>query len=458
MSGKQVEKIRRDLFRTSARKKGSGLSGRISLALTTALGTVLAMIFLLTLTARPDDRIVTVGLNYPETGPYSVQGLDQFRAAELAVGEINANGGILGKKVRVVHRDSRSRVDATIANVTDLIDNEHARMIFGGSASSVALAAGRVCQEKGVIFFGALTYSTATTGSDAHRHVFRECYNSWMGAKAMGSYLTKRFPAEEKKYFYITADYTWGHTTEASMRHFTGTNDKERHKGIKTPFPDATEKNLRKAIVFARMLKPDVLVLVLFGKDMSTAIRQATIFGLKKNTQIIVPNLTLGMAESSGPKVMEGVIGALPWCWRVPYQYNYPGGKTFIESFVRRYSRYPSTSGASAYTILHQYKEAVERVRSFDSPTVIRGLEGHRYVSLKDEQTWRTFDHQSVQSVYLVKCKPAVEVIKDRFHLDYFDIIERTSGHEAVRTREEWNAARLRAGKPTELEELRIEN
>ncbi len=93
-------------------------------------------------------------------------------------------------------------------------------------------------------------------------------------------------------------------------------------------------------------------------------------------------------------------------------------------------------------------------MRSFDSPAVIRSLEGHRYVSLKDEQRWRAFDHQSVQSVYLVKCKPAVEVVKDRFHLDYFDIIERTPGREAVRTREEWNAARLRAGKPTELETL----
>ncbi|SDT84793.1 amino acid/amide ABC transporter substrate-binding protein, HAAT family (TC 3.A.1.4.-) [Desulfobacula phenolica] len=423
---------------------------RLSLIFSLAL----SVVFLWSVNGYAYDKIVKIGLNYPRTGPYSVQGLDQIRATELAVNEINSNGGILEKKVKVVWRDSQSRVDTTISNVTDLIDNEQVKMVFGGSASNVALAAGRLCQEKRIIFFGTLTYSTATTGTHAHRHTFRECYNAWMGAKAIGGYLKKHFPAKQKKYFYITADYTWGDTTEASVRHFTGTKDKERHKGIKTSFPDATEKEFRKAILFAGMLKPDVLVLVLFGRNMSTAIRQVKILGLENKIQIIVPNLTLGMAQDGGPRVMQGVIGTLAWCWQVPYQYDYPKGKIFVESFVKRYNRYPSTSGACAYTILYQYKQAVERAGSFDSSSVIRSLEGHNYVSLKDEQMWRKFDHQSVQSVFTVKCKPEIDVIKDRFHLDYFEIIEKMTGEEAVRTREEWNALRLNSGMPIDLEKL----
>ncbi len=400
------------------------------------------------------EQQIKIGLNYPVTGPYSVQGLDQLRAAQLAAGEINAGGGILGRKIELVLRDSKSEAETTIANVSNLIDKEGVKMVFGGAASNVALAAGRICQEKKILFFGTLTYSTATTGVNASRHTFRECYNAWMGAKAVGAYLKKYYPAKTKKYFYITADYTWGHTTEASMRHFSLTEDTTRHKGIKTPFPNATEKDLRKAVVFARMMKPHVLVLVLFGQDMSTAIRQATLLGMKKDTRIIVPNLTLGMAEKGGPKVMEEVIGALPWCWRVPFLYDYTRGKEFVEAFVKRFNRYPSTSGASAYTILHQYKEAVQRAGSFDSGAVIRCLEGHAYLSLKDEQIWRAFDHQSVQSVYTVKCKPATEVIKDRFHLDYFEIIEMMPGKEAVRSRQEWNQIRISAGRPVELEAL----
>ena len=395
---------------------------------------------------------VKIGLNYPKTGPYSVQGLDQWRATELAVAEINAAGGILGKQVEVAWRDSQSKADLSTANVTELIDTEGVKMVLGGSASSVAIAAGKVCQEKGVPFFGTLTYSTATTGKEGHRHTFRECYDAWMGAKAIAAYMKENFAG--KKFFYITADYTWGWTTEASVRKFSDTEDKSKHKGMTTPFPGATEQDFKKALSFAKMMKPDVLVLVLFGKDMSTAVRLATAMGLKSKMQIIVPNITLGMAEGGGPKVMEGVIGALPWCWEVPYKYNYPRGKEFVEKFAAKYGRYPSTSGASAYTILYEYKGAVERVGSFDSPGVIKALENHEYTLLKDKQVWRDFDHQSVQTVYAVKCNPQAVVLKDKYKLDYFEILSSIPGEDAVCTREEWNAERKAAGKPTHLEKL----
>lgn len=416
------------------------------------LATVITVLVGFCLAPPASAGTVKVGLNYPKTGPYEVQGLDQWRAANMAVEEINAAGGILGDQVEIVWKDSQSKADLTTQNVTELIDKDGVKMVFGGSASSVAVASGKVCQEKDVLFFGTLTYSTATTGSEGRRHTFRECYNAWMGAKAIASYLKEHFSG--KKYFYITADYTWGWTTEASVRKFSNTEDTSVHKGVKTKFPGATENDFKKALSLAKMVKPDVLVLVLFGNDMTIAVRQATAMGLKKNMQIIVPNLTLGMAEGGGPKVMEGVIGALPWTWKIPYKYDYPRGKKFVEDFVAKYDRYPSTSGASAYTILNEYKAAVERAGAFDAPAVIKALEGHAYTLLKDKQVWRDFDHQSVQTVYAVKCNPAPVVMRDKYRLDYFEIISEMPGEQAVRTREEWNAVRQAAGKPTSLEKL----
>lgn len=397
---------------------------------------------------------VRIGLNYPQTGVYKILGTDQIRAASLAAQEINSAGGILGKNIELVTRDSQSLVEVTYKNVKELIDEEKVAMVFGGSSSSVAIAAADVCRQKGVIFFGTLTYSNATTGSEGNRYTFRECNDSWMAAKTLAAYLNEKHSSDKNKYFYITADYTWGHTTEDSMRLFTGTADRRRHKGILTRFPGATDQDFRRAVSFAKMVNPDVLVLVLFGKDMSTAIREATIQGLKSKMQIVVPNLTLGMAESGGPKVMEDVIGTLPWSWVIPYKYNYPKGKDFVEAFASKYHRYPSTSGASAYTILYEYKEAVERAGTFDSAAVIKELEGHTYQHLKDEQVWRDFDHQSVQTVYAVKCRKAQDVLKDKFKLDYFEVINSLPGDKAVMNREEWNIERAKAGKPLQLEAL----
>ncbi len=410
-----------------------------------------ALVAAFTLTpVQAEGDVVKIGLNYPETGPYKAMGADQLRAAQLAVEEINAAGGILGKKIEIVTRDSKSKAPLATKNVTDLIDNEGAKMVFGGSSSAVAIAAGKVCKAKNVPFFGTLTYSTATTGKAGHKHMFRECYNAWMGAKAIGEYLKKNYPG--KKYFYITADYTWGHTTEASVRTFTDTLDTKKHRQITTPFPGATDAHFKKAVSVAKMVKPDVLVLVLFGKDMERAIRLATSMGLKSKMQIVVPNLTLGMAEGGGPKVMEQVIGAVPWAWQVPYKYDYARGKTFVETYAAKHGRYPSSSGASAYTILYEYKAAVERAKSFDTAAVIKALEGHEYTLLKDKQCWRGFDHQSVQTVYAVKCKPQAQVVADRFKLDYFEILSALPGEKAVRTREEWDAVRKAAGVPTELD------
>jgi branched-chain amino acid transport system substrate-binding protein len=399
--------------------------------------------------ALASQDTIKIALNYPETGPYRKEGKDQWKAAYFAKHEINAAGGILGKQIELVTYDTKSSRGDRCQECHPAIDTEGVKMVFGGSSSAVAVAVSKVCQKKGVPFFGTLTYSTSVTGKRGQASYLQECYDSWMAAKAMSSYLNKNFKGQ--KYFYITADYTWGWTTEASLRKFSDTEDKSVHKGVLTPFPST---DFTSALKKAEQERPDVLVLVLFGQEMANAIRSAHKMGMKNRMQILVPNLTIGMAERGTPKAMEGVVGTLPWSWQVPYKYNYARGIQFVEDFQKAHQRYPSTSAASAYTIMYEYKAAVERAGTFDSPKVIKALEGHRYQLLKDQQVWRDFDHQSVQTVYVVRCKPRDEVVKNKYNLDYFEIIDSLSGDKAAITRNEWNAVRKAAGKPTRLEKL----
>jgi hypothetical protein len=160
------------------------------------------------------------------------------------------------------------------------------------------------------------------------------------------------------------------------------------------------------------------------------------------------------MAEGAGARNMEGIIAPMPWSWKVPYKYGYQRGQKFVEDFDKRYGVYPTTSGASAYTILHEYKAAVERAKSFDGPRVVKALEGAKYNLLKDQQYWRKFDHQSVQTVFLTRGNPPAVVEKDRKKFDYFEIIDRMSGDEAAIGLEQWVKAREAAGKARELEKL----
>lgn len=415
-----------------------------------SLGIFLVLSFIFTLTLAPKlmaSDVVKIGLNYPETGPYHKQGLDQRRAADLAAEEINAAGGILGKKIQLVYRDTKSNPKIARENAIELFDKEGVPMIFGGSSSAVIVAVGKVAKERKKLAFGTLTYATEVTGEEGHKFIFRECYDSYMAARVLSDYLKKNFGG--KKYFYITSDYNWGWTTEDAFRKFTDTTDRHIHKGILTKLGST---DFKAPLSIAEEANPDVLILVQFGRDMEIALKQAYEMGLKKKMQIVVPNLNEDMAEGAGPEAMEGVLGTLPWSWKIPLEKGYQRGINFVKKFEERYKRYPTTSGASAYVILHQYKEAVERAKSFDTMEVIKALEGHRYTMLKDEQYWRAFDHQSVQTVYAVRGKKAEDVRKDKYQLDYFDVINEMKGDDAAIPYEEWSAVRAKVGLPATLD------
>lgn len=389
---------------------------------------------------------VLLGMNYPLTGPYSVEGLDQIRSARLAVDQINATGGILGRRVVLVPRDSGSDVLQTRLNVRELLDMG-CRMIFGGASSDVALEASRLCRLAGVPFFATLAYSSPLTEEFGHRFVFRECNDAWMTARVLGPWLNEHFP--NKRFFYITADYTWGWSSEGALRRNTGTEDVHTHPGLLTPLGST---DFVRELELARDAQPDVLVLVLFGKDMAYALEKAVEMGFPRFCQIVVPNLTLGMAERAGAANMQGVVGTTSWNWKVPALLGQRRGQAFVDEFMHRYRRYPSSPGASAYTIVYEFKDAAEAAGSLEAMDIIRALEGRTFHLLKDDQTWRALDHQDVQTVFLVRGNPPEKVLSDPLRLDYFEILDSRPGSQTVLSEEAWKAARIKAGQPPYLE------
>lgn len=392
---------------------------------------------------------ITLGLNYPRTGNYKEEGLAQMRGALLAIDELNAKGGVLGRPLRLSSYDSASRPEKAVKNVDKLAD-EGAAMLFGGASSAVAIAAGKRAQQRGLLYFGTLTYSNDTTGKDGHRYLFRECNNAWMSARVLGQHLAKTLPG--KRYFYVTADYTWGTTSESSLRETTATQDIAQNPGVKVPFPGARLSDYQNALTQAAASKPDVLVLVLFGDDLVRAMRIAETLGLTKSTQIVAPNLTQGIVEQAGPSLMAGVLGTEPWTWTVPEREGSEAGKAFVRNFTERNGVYPSSSAASAYSIVYQWADAATRSKSLDSEALIKALEGHSYSLLKGPQQWRAFDHQNVQTVYAVRVKPRAEVMKDELHQDYFEIVHQLDGEQAAPSLAEWQAERRAANQPPTLQ------
>ena len=93
------------------------------------------------------------------------------------------------------------------------------------------------------------------------------------GQAYIGQYLNKTLP--NKRYFYVTADYTWGHTTEASLRQATASDNVGQHAGVRTPFPGARLADYTDALTQAAASNAEILALVLFGEDLVRAMRIA---------------------------------------------------------------------------------------------------------------------------------------------------------------------------------------
>jgi ABC-type branched-subunit amino acid transport system substrate-binding protein len=311
-------------------------------------------------------------------------------------------------------------------------------LITGGSSSAEAVAQGDVCQELGVIFMAALTHSNATTGHDklksgqelqkAHRHTFRWYFNAWMTAKALAPYLVGQIK-KNATFFYITSDYTWGHSLEESMKWRTELAGCDTIGTIRVPLGT---KDYKKELAAAQKENPDVLVMSLFGQDMVAALKQASQMGLKKKTQIVVPLMELNMAHGAGIEAMEGILSTVNWYWDMGKRF--PGTKQFVDAFYAKYKKMPGGAAACAWVAIYEWTAAVEKAGSFESAKVIKALEGRKFTLLKDQEEWREWDHQAISSVFIVQGKTKSE---SKGAWDLLKIVGEKKGTDVVMSREE---------------------
>lgn len=389
--------------------------------------------------AAPAGDPLKIGLSYPRTGNDKAEGLEQMRGALLAVAQVNAEGGVLGRPLQLETGNSASRAE-TAVNTVDRLQAKGVAMIFGGATSEEVVAASRRAREHGLLYFATLAYANEVTGQHGHRYLFRESGSAHMSARVLGEYLAIHQP--RRRYFHITRDDAWGNSMERALRDSTATQDKARHGRRSLAASGARLVDMRAALEAAAKSEADVLVLNLLGNDLVQIMSLVDQQGLNRRLQIIVPHLTKPLVEQIGPSIMAGVIGTETWTWRIPRLENSPAGAAFVSDFIAQHQEYPGSTAASTYAIVREWADAVARAGSSDSEAVIAALEGHRYQLLKGEQEWRAFDHQNVQGVYAVRVRPREEIMQDALKQDYFEIIHRMGGEQAAVPQEDWEQER----------------
>ncbi len=158
---------------------------------------------------------VKIGLDNPLTGTFAAVGKNELIGAQLAVEQMNAKGGILGRQVELLVEDSTSGEAAVaVQKANKLIERDKVDFLLGNINSALAQAMANVSFEKKVFHIVPGGHTDSVTGTQCHWNVFRVCNTTRMETNSVSSLLLKSYG---KKWYFITTDYAFGRSLQAGF-------------------------------------------------------------------------------------------------------------------------------------------------------------------------------------------------------------------------------------------------
>lgn len=355
---------------------------------------------------------IKIGFPVPLTGAFSAEAQDQVRAAEIAVKDFNDAGGFNGRMAEILVRDDKLNPGEAATRTLELIEKDKVDFIVGSLSAATQLSINAVCRDRKVLFNSISQSDAINEAKDWSLFTFHEALNPHLTAGAVARYA---FPKFGKKVVYLTADYAYGQEMVRGFQRAGQSMGMQTLADIRHPIGAADYSSFLPRI---QALKPDILVLCNFGRDLVNSAKQATDFGIKADTKIITPVLLYTARQAGGADAFEGIIGGTSYYWGM--EDKIPAAKAFNDKFRKAYGgAVPSDYGALGYAGVRSVLQAVLNAQSTDNTKVAIALRQLRYNWYKGEQFYRKCDHQSVQSVVIVESKS--KNMKDKY--DLFNVL-----------------------------------
>lgn len=402
---------------------------------------VLAVVWLMVLgsfesvlSAEPYPLGVALGLS--GTGaPYSKEGLE---AIEMAVNEINAKGGLLGKHpIRLFIRDTQTNPEMAKQMVQKLIQEDKVRAIIGTYSSACAIAIKPICKENGVIHIATISNSEDITKIDFSPYTYSVVPNTYMMAKGLVMGVIKL--AREKgweKYATIASDYAWGHSSQKIQVDLL----KQMAPDIKlleAYWPRLGEIQFNSFVVAIMARKPDFVLGTIGGADNARWMRDAKEYGFFKNIEYTGGLISVSELVSQARRIRRGLYGRC----RAPFfaHMDVPMMAHLVNSYKAKYDRYPTDWAAMSYDGVYALKQGIEKAASIDTEKVKDAMKEMTVDTTRGQLSFREIDNQLSCSAYFgrVADDPSYPIPI------YHDLLE-IKGREIWRSEEEIVAVRAK--------------
>jgi len=353
-------------------------------------------------TALAADNI-KIGLDNPLTGTFAALGKNELIGAQLAIDQINAKGGILGRKVDLLVEDSTSGDTATaVQKALKLIDRDKVDFLIGNINSALAQAMANTSNQKGVFHIVPGGHTDSVTGTQCHWNVFRVCNTTRMETNSVSKLLLTSYG---KKWYFITTDYAFGHSLqqgfEASLKAANGTEAGADYTPLGTSDFSAN-------LIKAQSTNPDAIILLLAGDDMINCLKQAVQFGLDKKFHIAGAQQEMEVNKGLPPDALFG-DWVFEWYWKQP-------GVPHVEEFVadirkRTGGNVPTARTWFGYAAIHTCKLAAEKAKSLEPIKLAKAMQGlvlpPEVALMPNNPYYREGDNQLMPTLFVGQSQPA---------------------------------------------------
>jgi len=339
---------------------------------------------------------VRIGMVDPLTGVYAAVAQNEVTGAKLAVEQINAKGGILGRPIELLVEDSANDVGTGVQKARKLIERDQATFLIGDVNSGIAQAIAQVTNEKKVLHIVSGGHTDTITGVDCKWNVYRVCNTTRMEANAVSDLLFQKYG---KKWHFVTPDYAFGHTLQqaaaANLKKLGGTMTGNELAPLGT-------SDFSAYLIKARAANPDVLLVLPQGSDMVNCLKQIVQFGLNKQIHVAGLQQELESLEAMPPEARIG-IWMFEWYWKQP-------GVAGVDKFVadirkKNGGKVPTARHWFGYTSVHTLAGVANQQKTLDSAKLAHALSGFELapdIKLQPNKCYyRAGDHQLMTSSFV---------------------------------------------------------
>ncbi len=338
---------------------------------------------------------IKIGVMFVASGPMGGYGKHGFQAVQLAVDEINARGGILGRKVQALFEDTKLKPDVATEITKKYLQEEKVDFIIGPTSSGVAVAVSKLVTENKKILVLTQAAADSLTGDQFSRYQFATLSSAMMHSRAGAYYVA---PKGYKRWFCIGPNYNYGWDSWAQFK----AKLKELQPNAEflgEQWPKLMEPDFKPFIEKILEAKPDAVWSPLWGMDAVNFIKQGLAMGIFNKIKFAFPDgAALETLVPLGKDMPNGIYAASRHFFLTPdSDYN----RRFVKAYRERFKDWPDYMAQETYAGVYFIKAAVERARTTDSEKVIQAVE-REPLAWETPEGWKILrkeDHAVIEDV-----------------------------------------------------------